>query len=135
MIFRVKAANLACWFPPWTVTREQWSSMSWPAVSGIAVDTLLFSRIGVLLLSGRQSFRNSWGFLWRLHATDACFSGRVGYGVVTSASSSMRSEYCSMDVMDIHSGHGRQDARCFFSTQSGGGRFVDGHGTGSPSSF
>ena len=33
----VKAANLACW--PWTVTREQWSSMSRPAVSGIAVDT------------------------------------------------------------------------------------------------
>ena len=45
----VKAANLACWFPPWTVSREQLSSMSRPAVSGIAVDTLLFSRIGVLL--------------------------------------------------------------------------------------
>ena len=41
----VKAANLAHWFPPWTVTREQWSSMSQPAVSGIAVDTLLFSRL------------------------------------------------------------------------------------------
>ena len=34
----VKAANLARWFPPWTVSREQWSSMSRPAVSGIAVD-------------------------------------------------------------------------------------------------
>ena len=45
----VKAANLAHWFPPWTVTREQWYSMSRPAVSGIAVDTLLFSRIGVPL--------------------------------------------------------------------------------------
>ena len=45
----VKAANLARWFPPWTVAREQWSSMSRPAVSGIAVDTLLFSRIGVPL--------------------------------------------------------------------------------------
>ena len=45
----VKAANLARWFPPWTVTREQWSSMSRPAVSGIAVDTLLFSRIGLPL--------------------------------------------------------------------------------------
>ena len=45
----VKAANLARWFPPWTVTREQWTSMSRPAVSGIAVDTLLFSRIGVPL--------------------------------------------------------------------------------------
>ena len=43
------AANLARWFPPWTVSGEQWSSMSHPAVSGIAVDTLLFSRIGVPL--------------------------------------------------------------------------------------
>ena len=45
----VKAANLARWFPPWTVTREQWSSMTWSAVSGIDVDTLLFSRIGMPL--------------------------------------------------------------------------------------
>ena len=30
----------------------------------------------------------------------------------------MRSGYCSTDVADISSGHGRQDARCFFSTQS-----------------
>ena len=40
----VKAANLACWFPPWTVTWKQWSSMTRPAASGIAVNTLLFSR-------------------------------------------------------------------------------------------
>ena len=46
----MKAAHLARWFPPWTVTREQWSSLMWSAVSGIAVDTLLFSRIGVPLL-------------------------------------------------------------------------------------
>ena len=30
----VKAGNLARWFPPWTVTREQWHSMSRPSVSG-----------------------------------------------------------------------------------------------------
>ena len=29
----LKAANLARWFPPWTVTRKQWSSMTRPAVS------------------------------------------------------------------------------------------------------
>ena len=29
----VKAGNLARWFPPWTVTREQWHSMSRPSVS------------------------------------------------------------------------------------------------------
>ena len=52
----VKAANLARWFPPWTVTREQWSSMSRPAVSGIAVDTLLFSRIGVPLFHRYRVF-------------------------------------------------------------------------------
>ena len=34
----VKAANLARWFLPWTVTREQWSSMTRPAISGVAVD-------------------------------------------------------------------------------------------------
>ena len=45
----VKAGNLARWFPPWTVTREQWHSMSRPSVSGIAIDTFLFSRIGMPL--------------------------------------------------------------------------------------
>ena len=48
MTFR-QAANLARWFPPWTVTREQWHIMSRPAISRIAVDILLFSRIGVPL--------------------------------------------------------------------------------------
>ena len=45
----VKAGNLARWFPPWTVTREQWHSMSRPSVSRIAIGTLLFSRIGMPL--------------------------------------------------------------------------------------
>ena len=36
-------------FPPWTVTREQWRSVNRPSVSGIAVDTFLFSSIGVPL--------------------------------------------------------------------------------------
>ena len=45
----VKAGNLTRWFPPWTVTREQWHSMSRPSVSGIAIDTFLFSRIGMPL--------------------------------------------------------------------------------------
>ena len=52
----VKAANLARWFPSWTVTREQWYSLSRPAISGIAVDTLLFSRIWVPL------FHRYWVF-------------------------------------------------------------------------
>ena len=39
----VKAANLARYFPPWTVKRSQWSEMTRPAISGVAIDTLLFS--------------------------------------------------------------------------------------------
>ena len=42
----VKAANLARYFPPWTVNREQWADMMMPSISGVAIDTLLFSRIG-----------------------------------------------------------------------------------------
>ena len=65
----VKAGNLARWFPPWTVTREQWHSMSRPSVSGIAIDTFLFSHIGMPLfhryrvfdrLGGHPAFRGPY---------------------------------------------------------------------------
>ena len=52
----VKAGNLARWFPPWTVTREQWHNMSRPSVSGIAIDTFLFSRIGMPLFHRYRVF-------------------------------------------------------------------------------
>ena len=52
----VKAGNLARWFPPWTVTCEQWHSMSRPSVSGIAIDTFLFSCIGVPLFHRYRVF-------------------------------------------------------------------------------
>ena len=55
----VKAANLARWFPPWTVTREQWSSLTQLAVSGKAVDTLWISRIGVPLFHRYRIFDRS----------------------------------------------------------------------------
>ena len=42
----VKAANLAKYFPAWTVSRVEWSTMLMPCVSGVAIDTLLFSRVG-----------------------------------------------------------------------------------------
>ena len=45
----MKAANLARYFPSWTVTRSQWSEMTRPTISGVAIDTLLFSHIGVPL--------------------------------------------------------------------------------------
>ena len=52
----VKVANLARWFPPWTVSREQWSSLTQWAVSGIAVDTLLFNHIGMPLFHRYRVF-------------------------------------------------------------------------------
>ena len=52
----MKAGNLARWFPSWTVTREQWHNMSRPSVSGIAIDTFLFSRIGIPLLHRYRVF-------------------------------------------------------------------------------
>ena len=52
----VKAGNLARWFPPWTVTREQWHSMSRPSMSGIAIDTFLFSCIGTPLFHRYRVF-------------------------------------------------------------------------------
>ena len=52
----MKAGNLARWFPPWTVTREQWHNMSRPSVSGIAIDTFLFSRIGMSLFHRYRRF-------------------------------------------------------------------------------
>ena len=42
----VKVANLSKFFPAWTVTREQWAAMMIPSISGVAIDMLLFSRIG-----------------------------------------------------------------------------------------
>ena len=45
----VKAANLAKYFPAWTVTRDQWTDMLMPSISGVAIDTLLFSRVGSTL--------------------------------------------------------------------------------------
>ena len=46
MLLSVKVANLARFFPAWTVTREQWADMMMPSISRVAIDTLLFSRIG-----------------------------------------------------------------------------------------
>ena len=57
----VKAGNLARWFPPLTVTREQWHSMSRPSVSGIAIDTFLFSRIGMPLFHRYRVFDRHGG--------------------------------------------------------------------------
>ena len=71
----VKAANLARYFPPWTVAREQWTDMTRQTISGVAIDTLLFSCIGVPLfhryriishLGTHAAFRGT--YLLQLHA-------------------------------------------------------------------
>ena len=41
MPLSVKAANLARFFPAWTLTTEQWADMMMPSISGVAIDTLL----------------------------------------------------------------------------------------------
>ena len=52
----VKAANLARWFPPWTVSGEQCNTILRSSVSGVAVDALLFSRIGAPLIHRYRVF-------------------------------------------------------------------------------
>ena len=41
----VRPANLAKFFPAWTITREQWADLLLPSISGVAVDTLFFSHM------------------------------------------------------------------------------------------
>ena len=40
------SVEVAKFFSAWTVTREQWADMMMPSISGVVIDTLLFSRIG-----------------------------------------------------------------------------------------
>ena len=63
----VKVANLARWFPPWTVSCEQWTIIMQSSVSRVVVDTLLLSRIGVPL------FHRYLVFSWP--GTHAAFRG------------------------------------------------------------
>ena len=69
----VKAANLAKYIPAWTVTRDQWSEMLMPCISGVAIDTPLFSLVGsplchrYRLISRTGSHADFWGtYLKRL---------------------------------------------------------------------
>ena len=64
----VKVANLARWFPPWTVSREQWSSLTRSAVSGIAVDICCSAALGCHCFTGI-------GFSIGTHGTHAAFRG------------------------------------------------------------
>ena len=77
----VKAANLARYFPPWTVTRSQWAEMTRPAISGVTTDTLLFSHIGVPLFHRYRIVSRgggSCGLTWNIYATGAFLSGGNG---------------------------------------------------------
>ena len=68
----VKAANLARYFPPWTVTRSQWPEMTPPAISGVAIDTLAVQpHWGPIFspLSDHQSCGDSCGLPRNVYAT------------------------------------------------------------------
>ena len=85
----VKAANLARWFPPWTVSREQWTIIMRSSVSGVAVDTLLFCRIGVPLFHRYRVFSR--------HGTHVAFRGmymtRIRTFLEESDAESLRSRH------------------------------------------
>ena len=56
----VKAANLARYFPPWTVTREKWTDMTWSTISVVAISTQLhwnpvISRYWIISHSGTHA--------------------------------------------------------------------------------
>ena len=78
------------------------------AISGVAV---------VPPLLRRQSF-GTYGAFRGSYMRRAYFSGGVGCDVVMSAPSPVCSKPCSTYVVDIASGHVRQDGRYFASTQS-----------------
>ena len=88
----VKAANLARWFPPWTVSRERWSTVLSTSVSGVATDTLLFSRIGVLLVHRYRVF------------SLACIpdvSGGSGGGTQSGVGRFISAQYVSSPVFSV----------------------------------
>ena len=55
----IQAANLARWFPPWTVSRENWNIALWSSVSGVSTDALLISRVGAQLMHRYRVFARS----------------------------------------------------------------------------
>ena len=52
----IRGSNLARWFPPWTVSRENWNTALRSSASGVATDVLLFSRIGAPLVHRYRVF-------------------------------------------------------------------------------
>ena len=71
----IRAFNLARWFPPWTVSRENWNIALWPSVSGVSTDALLFSRVGAQLMHRYRVFARS--------GTHAAFRGTYMAGLRT----------------------------------------------------
>ena len=74
MPLSVKAANLAKFFPPWTVTRDQWTDMMMPSSSGLAIDTLLFGRIGSPLCHHYRIISRTGSHLSGAHTCIGCVS-------------------------------------------------------------
>ena len=82
----MKAANLAKYFPAWTVSRVEWSAMLMPCISGVAIDTLLLSRVGTPLCHRYRSVshtgchtafrgtyqRRLWSFIEEMDSAGSC---------------------------------------------------------------
>ena len=116
----MNAANLTCYFPPWTVTRGQWSEMTRPSISGVAINTVIQPHWGPVVspLSDHQSYGDSCGFPGNVYATVACLSGGIGCGIGSSTTSPVHQGAGGMHVAVIRSGLSRRNAGCFYSTQS-----------------
>ena len=69
---RSSMKDSARYFPPWTVMRSQWSEMTKLAISGVAIDTLLFSRIGVRLFHRYRIISLMWPSAERI--CDGCMA-------------------------------------------------------------
>ena len=92
MPLSVKAVNLARFFPAWRVTRKQWADILMPSISGVAIDTLLLSRIGSPLC--HQSDRKPRGFPGHVPTSSACLPRRIRLCGATPAPPSACSRTC-----------------------------------------
>ena len=134
----VKAANLARYFPPWTVAVEQWSAMTHVSISGVAI--IVQPHWVSVVSPDHQSSRNSCGFPGDVHAMVTCISGGVGFSSGTSATSPMRQRTCGTDVAVIRSGLrgqngpqsvvGLSPGPDYLVSKRGGGRFFQAVGIG-----
>ena len=76
----VKVTNLARFFLPWTVTREQWADMMMPSISGVAIDTCCSAALARLyVIAIESSVGLSRGFAGHVITLVACLPRRIKF--------------------------------------------------------